>query len=292
MSGPSLLNLVRWELAKLARRRSSYIGLALCVVFCGVVLLGFGWSRWRGLQRFGALLPVDPLELINGPFFATFVLVTGFFALMPLLAATVATSQLAGEARDGTLRALLVRPVGRVRLFAAKTIATFVWMQLMVLALLGLALLLGHLRYGGGDLLVFIWELRGDGPRVVPASTWAPMLGLATLGAGLSLSVIISLGLLLSAITDQPAGALVGCLGAYLISSVLQRLPDEVLAPELRQWLPTSRMSFWYEAFRLDHPALEPDLSRVAGDAIYCAVFSALCLLAGALWFRRRDLTA
>jgi len=292
VSGPGLLNLVRWELAKLARRRSSYIGIGLCLLYCVVVLIGFGWSKWRGLRRFTALLPVDPEELINGPFFATFVLLTGFFALMPLLAASVATSQLAGEARDGTLRALLVRPIGRVRLFAAKTIATFVWMQLMVAALLGVALLLGHLRYGGGDLLVFVWEQRGDGPRLVGPGDWAPMLALAMAGAGASLLVLISLGMLLSSITDHPAGALVGCLGVYLMSSVLQRLPEEVLAAEMRELLPTTHMSFWYEVFRIGHPTIAVDTHRILVDLAYCGGFSLVCLVIGALVFRRRDVTA
>lgn len=292
MAGPGFFNVLRWELSKLARRRSSYVGFALCVGFCIAVIVGFYWSQWRGLRFWGKGLGVDPVTLINGPFYANYVLLIGFFAVMPLLAATLAGSQLAGEARDGTLRTLLVRPVGRMTLYWAKVAATYLWIQLTIVFLVVLGLALGMLIYGGDRLMVFVWELRADGVWLVGPGVWLWLLPLACVAAGLSLLVVASLAMMLSAVTDAPALAHVGALGVYLISSVLQRLPGELVPDELRELLPTTHMGFWQQLYRLTNPAVHFDTHRFVTDIIWCAGFSAVFLAIGAIVFRRRDIAA
>ena len=291
LDGPGFLNLLRWELVKLARRRASYVGFVLCGAFCVSVLIGFSFARWKGLRYWGRALPVDPAKLIEGPFFANFVLLVGFFALMPLLAATLGGSQIAGEARDGTLRTVLVRPVGRLRLYAAKVIATYLWLQLILLFLVGLALVIGTISLGGDRLLVFVWELRQDGVWLVELGDWAWLLALVTLGAGASLFVVASLAIMLSAMTDTPAAAHVGSLGAFLISAVLQRLPVEIMPDEFRELLPTTHMGFWQELYRLTHPSVAFDAGRFVTDIAWCVVTSGVFLAVGAIAFRRRDIT-
>jgi hypothetical protein len=176
-----VLKLTRWELWKLARRPSSYVGFVLCLVFAAVALIGFEWSQHKGKKIGG--LAIDPSQYLNGPFFANFVLNIGFFALLPLVAATVAGSQLAGEHKDGTLRALLVRPPSRTAVYVAKALASLIWLELMVVFLCALALLIGHVAYGGGSLLIYIWEYRNAGFWIVPADDWPALLALACLGA-------------------------------------------------------------------------------------------------------------
>ena len=110
----TLVTALRWELFKLTRQRASYVGFLLCLAFAVVMLIGFSSSHFRflrGLERLG----IDVRSLINGPFFASFSLQIGFFAVLPLLAATLGGNQIAGEAKDGTLRALLVRRRERLR---------------------------------------------------------------------------------------------------------------------------------------------------------------------------------
>jgi ABC-2 type transport system permease protein len=292
MSGPGFWNVVRWELSKLARRRSSYVGFALCVGFCLAVLLGFEWSQWKGLRYWGKNLPVDPVSLINGPFFANYVLQIGFFAVMPLLTAALAGSQIAGEARDGTLRSVLVRPVGRMTLYWAKVTATYLWIQLTVVFLVVLGLAIGMLVYGGDQLLVFIWELRADGVWMIGPGDWLWLLAAATIGAGLSLFVVASIAMMLSAVTDSPVAAHVGSLGVYLISSVLQRMPGEMVPDELRELLPTTHMGFWQQLYRVTHPTAVFDTTGFVTDIVWCLSFSVVFLAIGAVVFRRRDITA
>lgn len=288
----TFLRLVKWELFKLARQRSSYIGFLVCLAFVVVMLIGFEFSKWKQLKAYDGL-PFDPMELINGPFFAHFTLNIGFFAVLPLIAATIGGSQIAGEAKDGTLRALLVRPPSRTAVFAAKTIATWAWLQLVVWFLLALALLVGMIARGGGPLLVFIWEFKGDWPWLVDAPDYLLVLVTASLGAGLALFVVSAFSLLLTTVTDSPVVAHVGALGAFFISSVIQRLPDQLVADEVKAALPTSHMNFWHEIYRLWEPAPSGfDAARFWTDVAWCGGFVVVFLGAGLWWFRSKDVTS
>jgi len=286
-----MVKLVRWELFKLYRRPASYVGFVLCLVFCAVVLFGFGWADVKGRNLGG--LKLDRSLYLNGPFFANFVLNIGFFAVLPLIAATIAGSQLAGEARDGTWRALLVRPPSRIRLYLAKAVASFVWLQLLVWFLVVLALLIGHVAYGGGDLLVYVWEYRKQGFWQVGSGEWPQLLVLASLGAGLSLALVAALALFLSSLTDNPVVAHVGTLGAFFISSVLQRLPDEVMGDSFKQILPTTHMNFWHELYRWYHPeGSTVNHHRLWVDVAWCGGLAMVLFVAGMVVFARKDITS
>jgi len=287
----TVLRLVRWELFKLARQRASYVGFVVCLGFVIVMLVGFRLSRWRNLRRLEDL-GVDPMALINGPFFAQYTLQIAFFAILPLLAATLAGSQLAGEARDGTLRALLVRPPSRLAIFAAKAIATALWLQLLVFFLVALALLVGSVALGGGDLLVFVWEFRRDGPWIVGAPDWGLLLVTISLGAGAALFVIAAVALFLSALTDAPVVAHVATLGAFFTSVILERLPEQLVGDDLRELMPTTHMTFWHELFRLWDVVPSFDSVRFWTDLAWCSGFVVLLLGAGAWWFTRKDVTS
>ena len=291
MSARELLRCLRWELYKLARQRASYLGFVLSLVFTVVMLIGFGLSEFKSLRNMR--LPFDPLALINGPFFAHFTLNIGFFAVLPLLAATLLGSQLAGEAKDGSLRALLLRPPSRTTVYVAKIIATWVWLQLNVFFLVGLALLVGTIAFGGGDLLVFVWEFRKAGPWVVESPDWLVTTLVVSLGAGASLFVICALALFLTTLTDSPVVAHVGTLGAFFISSVIQRLPDQIISEDVRDALPTKNMNFWHELYRFWHPSDAAfDAARFWDDVAWCGGFIVLFLGAGLWWLRRKDITA
>ena len=288
----TLVKLVRWELYKLSRQRASYVGFVLCLAFAIVMMIGFGFSRWRYLKSYRDL-PFDPMDLINGPFFAHYSLQIGFVSILPLLAATLGGSQIAGEAKDGTLRALLVRPPSRAQVFTAKAIATWLWLQLLVCFLVAFSLLVGAVGYGSGDLLVFIWEFRKDGPWLVDSGEIWALFAVVSLGAGAALFVIAALSLMLTTMTDSPVVAHVGTLGAFFISSVIQRMPEQLMSEELREALPTTHMTFWLELYRLWDPVPGSfDPGRIAGDVAWCIGFCVLFLGTGLLWFTRKDVTS
>ena len=286
-----ILRLVRWELFKLSRQRASYVGFVLSLAFVVLMLVGFKMSHWHYLRRYH--LGFDPLSLLNAPFFAHYSLQIGCFAFLPLLAATLGGSQIAGEAQLGTLRALLVRPPSRAQVFLAKAIATWLWLQLNVFFLVGLALLIGEIALGHGPMLVFVWEFRAGGPWVVDSPDWFGLLATVTLGAGMSLFVISALSLMLSTLTDTPVVAHVATLGSFFISSIVEHLPEQLIADEIRQALPTTHMGFWLQLYRIWDPVAGTfDGHRFWTDLAACAGFSVGFLLIGLVRFQQKDITS
>lgn len=287
----SWLVLLRWELAKIARRRGSYVAFVLCVVFCAMLMLAFGYSQFRALSRHAGRLGVDPLSYVNGYLFSSFALYFGDKALLPLLAVLAAGSQIAGEAKEGTLRVLLSRPPSRPAVFAAKTLVSYLWVLGIVCFLMFFALLAGLIALGGGDFLVFVWEFRWETPWVAPPGAWLPMFLASCVGVSLSLMVFVSLAMALSAITDNPVVAHAGALGVYFISSVVQRLPEQILDPAVREILPTTHMGFWHELYDWFHQ----DPSRFNGyrfwtDVTWCTAYSVVFLAVGLIVFMRKDI--
>lgn len=286
----TFFRLLKWELWKLWRRPSSYVGFILCLVFTGAALFGLSYREYKGRSIQG--IKLDPDVYLNGPFFANFVLNIGFFALLPLVAATVAGSQLAGEAKDGTLRAMLVRPPPRWAVYFAKTLASLLWLELMVVFLVLLALLVGHVAYGGGSMLIFIWEFKDMGVWTVPSSEWPALLALCALGAGAALALIVACAIFISSLTDNPVVAHVGTLGAFFISSVLQRLPEPIMSQAFKDILPTTHMNFWHELYRYFHPeGSSLDNARFWSDIAWCGGLTVVLLTAGLFIFSRRDVT-
>ena len=63
---------------------------------------------------------------------------------LPIAVAITAGEAIAGEAQQGTLRYMLVRPVGRTRLLVAKLVAVMAFVVLTVLVVAATAYVLGH----------------------------------------------------------------------------------------------------------------------------------------------------
>jgi len=286
----SFLRVVRWEMFKLVKRRASYIGFVLCVIFCFAVLIGFYFSEFKGLRRYSGF--IDPARFINGWLFAYFATSISFFTLLPLLAAVVPGSQLAGEAKEGTLRALLVRPPSRPSVFAAKALVSFVWLLLLVYVLIFASLLLGHLLLGGGPFLVFEWEFRTTS-FVADSGDRLLIFLISGAGVALSLYMVAAFALMLSSMTDNPVIANVGTLGAFFTSSIIHQLPDELMSTQVKDLMPTMHMRFWRELPRLFHPDPEIfDAGRVWSDLAWVGGYIGLFLVIGLIVFCRRDITS
>src|SRR5215211_7932100 len=115
---------LRVELGKLVRRPRTWITVALLaglptVIAVFVHVTGIGPRPGEGpallseVLNNGLLLPAAALALILPVF-------------LPVAVAVVAGDAVAGEASAGTLRYLLVRPVGRSRLLVVKLAVTMV----------------------------------------------------------------------------------------------------------------------------------------------------------------------
>ncbi len=124
--------MIRVELRKLVSRPRTWVSIGLLCLLPVVVAVflsvtgiaprpGQGPTLLAAVLGNGALYPAAALGIVL-PFF------------LPIAVAVQAGEAVAGEASTGTLRYLLVRPVGRTRLLAAKLVSVVAYTLLAVVA--------------------------------------------------------------------------------------------------------------------------------------------------------------
>ena len=302
--------MIKVELVKLLRRPRTWISVVLTcalplmvAIFVAVTHLvpppGQGSAFLSAVLQDGALYPAAALALVLPVF-------------LPVAVAVVAGDSIAGEAAGGTLRYLLVRPVGRTRLLVAKLVSVVVYVLLVVLAVTFTAYATGVFLLGPSEAAAV-----GQAPGgVVPGGAAAPGLagqaptaGQAAGGAVTSLSGaplsllqlteriagaiafitvsmlgVAAIALFLSTITDSALGSALGALAALVASEVLVTLNA---ATVVQPYLPTRYWLAWIDFFR--QPVFWRDIQRGFGiQAVYVVVFLA------AAWanFSTKDITA
>lgn len=295
------------ELVKLLRRPRTWISVVLTcalpfmvAVFITITHLvpppGQGSAFLSAVLQDGALYPAAALALVLPVF-------------LPVAVAVVAGDSIAGEATGGTLRYLLVRPVGRTRLLVAKLVSVIVYVLLVVLAVTFTAYATGVFLLGpsvaaavgqapgvpGGSAP----GLAGQAPTAgqaagaaVTSLSGAPLslLQLTERTAGaiafitVSMLGVAAIALFLSTITDSALGSALGALAALVASEVLVTLNA---ATVVQPYLPTRYWLAWIDFFR--QPVFWRDIQRGFGiQAVYVVVFLA------AAWanFSTKDITA
>jgi ABC-2 type transport system permease protein len=302
--------MIKVELVKLLRRPRTWISIVLTcalplmvAIFITVTDLvpppGQGSAFLSAVLQDGALYPAAALALVLPVF-------------LPVAVAVVAGDSIAGEAAGGTLRYLLVRPVGRTRLLVAKLVSVVVYVLLVVLAVTFTAYATGVFLLGPSEAAA-VGQAPGGG---VPGGAAAPGLagqaptaGQAAGGAVTSLSGaplsllqltertagaiafitvsmlgVAAIALFLSTITDSALGSALGALAALVASEVLVTLNA---ATVVQPYLPTRYWLAWIDFFR--QPVFWRDIQRGFGiQAVYVVVFLA------AAWanFSTKDITA
>ncbi|XVS65278.1 ABC transporter permease [Actinosynnema sp. CA-299493] len=141
---------LRSELRWIVRRPRTVIGLAsLCLV---PVLAGVG--LWFAVDGDGPAGPgLAAIIAGNGLVLPVFTLFLALPLLLPLVGAIWAADGLAGEAQHGTLRGLMISPVGRLRLLGIKAfgVATMTLFAVTLIAFVGA--ITGVVLFGGEGML-------------------------------------------------------------------------------------------------------------------------------------------
>jgi ABC-2 type transport system permease protein len=271
------------ELRKLVLRPRVWLSiLLLCVVPALVAVLlavsdlapppGQGGAFLSAVLNNGSLYPAAALAMVLPVF-------------LPLAVAVYAGDAVAGEAATGTLRYLLVRPVGRPRLLAAKLVALATYIVLAVLIVVVTALAVGVLLFGTGA------EAVGQPGSVTSLSgaTLGPAELTVRLLAAVGYIVVSMLGfgtiaLFFSTLSDSALGAALASLAVLIASSILQTLDA---ADPIKPYLPTNYWLSWIDFFR--DPVLWDNVNRgLLLQAGYIVVFF------GASWanFGTKDITS
>jgi ABC-2 type transport system permease protein len=200
----------------LGRRRNLVLlaGLALVPVLIGTVLFV---TQDTAVGAGGP--PFLDRVTGNGLFLVLTALVACLPLLLPLVVGIVAGDAVAGEAQAGTLRYLLLVPVPRTRLLAAKALAVLVFAACTVLAIALSGLVTGAAYFGIDDVTL----LSGD--TVTAAEGVARTAGIVAY-VGLSLTGLVAVGLFFSTLTEVPVAATAATVVVAIVSGVLDALPQ------------------------------------------------------------------
>jgi ABC-2 type transport system permease protein len=265
------------ELRALVRRPRTWITVFLLCLLPTIVAIFLAVTQIGPRPGQGpALLSA---VLVNGQLYPAAALGIVLPIFLPVAVAVTAGEAIAGEASAGTLRYLLIRPVGRTRLLVAKLLSVIVFTLIAVLAVAVTGYVLGRLILGTADPAATTISVSGTslsvGQLVLRTGLMIGYIAVSMLG-------VAAVSLFLSTVTDSALGAALGGLSVLIGSTVLVALDA---AGSVRDWLPTRYWLAWVDLFR--DPILWHDLQRgVIVQSIWILV------LLGLAWanFSSRDI--
>ena len=144
---------------------------------------------------------------------------------LPLTVSVVAGDTIAGEAGLGTLRYLLIAPVGRIRLLVVKYLGTLAFVSAGTLTLMIAGALVGASLFPVGPVTLLSGDVIGLGESL-------GRMALVALYTTISMMGMLALGLFISTLTTIPVGAMTGVLIASGVSQILDNLPQVAIIHE------------------------------------------------------------
>src|SRR4051794_40620262 len=268
--------MLRVELGKLFTRPRTWLTLLLLaglpvVVGIFVKTSGIGPRPGQG----PALLSEG---LSNGLLFPAAALALILPIFLPVAPSVGAGDTIAGEAAAGTLRYLLVRPVGRTHLLLAKLVTIVVFVLVAVLAVAAVGMAAGWALFGVKPLSATVSGTSlGYGATVGRTALTMLYVAVSMLGLG-------AIALFASTRTDSPLAAALVALATFVTSQVLDLIEA---SRAIRPYLPTHYWLSFVDLFR--DPVLWHDVARGFGlQAVYIVIFL------GAAWasFAAKDITS
>ncbi len=272
--------MIRVELLKLFRRPRTWMTIGLLdalptLVAILLAITGVGPRPGQGPAFLSAVLS-------NGSLFAVAALAIVLPLFLPVVVAVVAGDTIAGEAQAGTLRYLLIRPVGRTRLLVAKLVSVFAFVLVSVVLVAGTGFFVGRALLGNQPLSeVAVTSVSGS--TLTPGQIAARTV-LAIGYVAFSMLGVAAVALLLSTVTDSALSASMGALAILIGSSLLLTIDA---SQALQPYLPTRYWLSFIDLFR--DPILWRNVLRgIALQGVYVAV------LLGAAWanFATKDVTS
>lgn len=249
------------ELSVLFRRRRTW---AMLVALAAVPVLIAVAIRLTDGGRGGGPAFLDRITQ-NGLFVAVTALVVAIPLFLPLTVGVVAGDSVAGEASTGTLRYLLVSPVGRIRLLVVKFAAAAVFCLAATLTVSVAGILIGLALFPVGPVALVSGDTVSVGESLLRSLLIALYITLGLLG-------LAAIGLFISTLTDAPVGAMAATVVVSIVAQVVGQLSQlEWLHP----WLFTY---YWLDFADLLRQPIE--WSSFGANALlqlaYVAVFGAL----------------
>jgi ABC-2 type transport system permease protein len=272
------------ELFKQLRRRSVWLTLGVMAATPALLTAVIGLTRPTLAERVGNWRSV--VTDTSGLTMPLIALNAMLLFLIPLAVAIFAGESVAAEAGWGGLRYLLIRPVSRTRVLAAKAAVAAGFAATGVAVACASALMAGVLAFGWRPLTVL--DLQHTTAFHLALTTFSPETALARLFLAWvcvlgTVASTFAFTFFLSTLTDQPFSAVAGGIGLGLVSRALDNVPGlHALGP----WLPVTDAgtTAWTGVF------FQPvDLAGLPHIALLQGVYTAVFLAAAWIRFTRAD---
>ena len=274
---------VALEGLRLVRSRRPLVAAGALVLFLVLMLVGFytyAEARTGGQADFRYTF--ENRSYFNGLTFALYAFYFGFVLLLPIFAATEGGAQLAGDTGSGTLGLFLTRPVSKARLFFTRFAVAAGYTTLVTGIFLAVALGLGLVAVGWGDLRLYPGVLQmTDRPQSLTQDEALVRFALVWPTASLTLLAPLAFAFWISSLTRSAVNAVSTAAALYL---VLYLIAEVHFFADLRPWLFTSHAAAWRELFQE-----EPDLTALGRHVSASLGFTCLFLALGFGRFRRRE---
>ncbi|MGB8859124.1 MAG: ABC transporter permease subunit [Ilumatobacteraceae bacterium] len=276
-----MISLIRTEFTKAATRMRTLV-IALLLTGLPVLIVvainsrsdrprrddGDGPGLFRLATQSGLLVPAAVLS------------VTSAFLLI-VIAGTFAGDSVASDANWGNLRYLLMRPVARGRLLAAKAFVAgvLIWAATILVTLAGF--IAGVIMFGYHD--VTVPGLGGVlGGFHLTTGELLVRVVVATAYVAFGFTALLALGTLFSTLTDTAANAIGATVAVYIVSEILDGIDQLGVA---RYGFPTHYFDAWETMFT-DNTFSSDMVAGIVVQLVYFVVFGT----AAVLYFRRKDI--
>jgi ABC-2 type transport system permease protein len=235
------------ELRLMLRRRRVWLCWALLCALPTLVAVLLATTRLAPPPgQGGAFLSA---VVSNGQLFPAAALALVLPVFLPITVAVVAGDAVAGEAATGTLRYLLVRPVGRLRLLAAKlvAVAAFVLLSVALVTVTGYVVGVAAFGFGADATLGGAGGITSLSGAVITPAELAARTAAVVGYLALCMLAIGAIGVFFSTLTDSPLAAALGVLAVVVTSAALMPLDA---AAGIRTYLPTTHWLAWIDLYR------------------------------------------
>ena len=263
----------RSELALIAGRRRNQAGLLALAAVPIVLAIAVKLTASDGPRGGGLVAQITA----NGLFVPLAALTFEVTMFLPLAIAMVSGDSIAGEANQGTLRALLTVPVTRARLLVVKYASLVVASFWAVLAVVLPGVVIGLALFGFGPMTTFSGSQLDGGDAV-----WR--LVIAALYVTAAMAALAAVGLFFSTLTEQPIAVTVAVMIFVIASWILQGIEQ---VSWLHPWLLVNYATAFVDVLR-DPIAWEQMQRGLGVFAAYAVVF----WLAAWARFAGKDITS
>ena len=273
--------LVLIELYKIFTKPRTYIGFGAVFLIVVAIQLGFYFTGDELLDFVIQNLKESFIfegKLINA-YTVSYIVLTSLWIHIPILIALVTGDLIAGESNGGTFRLILTRPVSRTKLLFAKFFAGCTYIVMVIILMISLSVGLGAILFGSGDLLI----LKGS-VNIFKADDALWRFGLAYGYGILSMTVVASLSIMLSAFAENSIGPIIGTFAIIMGLTIISTLGFSFLRPVIpylfTTYLPSWQLFFDYE---LDSVKIA---KAVFADLVYIFIFLSITFY----YFRKKDI--